>query len=123
MTTVEEAKARTRGIVMDQVDRGTTIAGNWVREYAANVRTVSGALRNDGYDATADLVETAADKMNGFSSYLIDNGGERVVHDVEELARRRPVATAAVGLIVGWLGARLLKSSNSSGSPSAWERK
>jgi hypothetical protein len=111
MTDVDRIKDKTRGVILDQIDRGTTVVGSRVREHVANVRTMSGSLRAQGYSATAGLVEAAADKMDRFSSYLIDNDGERVVHDLEDIARDQPILTAGLGFLMGLLGARLLKAS------------
>jgi hypothetical protein len=111
MMDVDQIKDRTRGVIMDQIDRGTTMVGSRVREHVVNIRTMSGSLRGQGFTATAELVDVAGNKMDQFSSYLIDNDGERVVHDLEELARKQPIFTVGLGFLIGLLGARVLKAS------------
>lgn len=108
---VDQIKSATRGIIIDQIDRGSTIFGGRVREHVGNLRTMSGSLRNQGYPATADLVDKAANTMDRVSSYLIETDGNRMVHDAEEMARNQTMATAGAGFVVGLLAARLLKVS------------
>jgi len=108
---VDQIKSATRGIIVDQIDHGSTIFGARVGEHVGNLRTMSGSLRSQGYPATADLVDKAANAMDRMSSYLVNTDGNRMVHDAEEMARNQPMVTAGAGLLIGLLGARLLKVS------------
>ena len=96
---------------MDQIDRRSTDAGSMIREHADNLRQMSENLRDQGQQATANLVDGAAGRLESLSSYLTDTDGERIVHDVENLARSQPIVTATVGLAAGFLAARLLRAS------------
>ncbi len=107
---VGELKDTARGVVMDQIDRRSTDLGNTVGEHVANLRNVSESLRSQGHDHTARLVDMAAERAYSVSAYLTNTDGDRMVHDLEQLARSQPLATAAVGLIAGLTAARLLKS-------------
>lgn len=113
MANVDELKDKARGVVIDQIDRRTTDLGNVVGEHVQNLRGMSDSLRNQGNDTTASLVDMAADRLNRLSSYLTSTDGERMVHDVEDIARNQPLATAAIGLVAGLTAARLLKASAS----------
>jgi hypothetical protein len=104
-------KGQARGFIIDQIDRRTTDLGNVVSEHAGNLRQMSRTLRDQGQQGTAHLVEGAADRLERVSSYLTTNDGNRIVRDVETLARQQPLVTATLGLAAGVLAARVLKAS------------
>lgn len=108
---VDMVKGQARGLIMDQIDRRSTDLGNMVNEHVTNLRQMSRNLRDQGQQGTATLVETAADRLEGASTYLTNTSGDRIVHDVESLARKQPLVTATIGLAAGLIAARVLKSS------------
>ncbi len=108
---VDMVKGQARGLVINQIDRRTTDLGNVVSEHVSNLREMSRSLRDQGQQGTANLVEGAADRLDGVSSYLTNTDGNRIVHDVESLARRQPILTAMIGLAAGVVAARVLKAS------------
>ena len=110
MTNVEEIKDKAKGVVIDQIDQRTTDLGNVVGAHAGNLRAMSDTLRNQGQDNTARLVDMASDRLNQVSTYLTQTDGDRLIHDVESLARRQPLITGAAGLVLGLTAARLLKA-------------
>ncbi|HET9028888.1 MAG TPA: hypothetical protein VFN49_01815 [Candidatus Aquilonibacter sp.] len=110
MTNVEEIKDKAKGVVIDQIDRRTTDLGNVVSGHANNLRTMGDSLRGQGQDATARLVDMAADRLNQVATYLSQTDGDRIVHDIESVARNQPLITAAAGLVLGVTAARVLKT-------------
>ncbi len=113
MTNVEQVKTRARGFVIDQIDKRTTDAGERIGEHVSNLRDVSDKLRGQGLDATAGFVNYAADRLAGVSEYLTMTDGDRVIHDVESLAREHTIVTGVIGLLAGLTAARVLKASAS----------
>ncbi len=111
MTNVDQIKNKARGVIIDQIDRRTTDLGNTVGEHVTNLRTMSDTLRDQGQTATANLVEAAAERLDGLSSYLTQTDGGQIVGDLESAARKQPMVTATVGFIGGLLAARVLKAS------------
>ncbi|MDP9025249.1 MAG: hypothetical protein M3N13_07740 [Candidatus Eremiobacteraeota bacterium] len=111
MDNVDQLKNRARGLIVDQIDSRSTELGNAVGNHAHNLRSMSGALRDQGQSATANLIDSAAERLGGVSTYLTQTDGDRIVHDLEEFARKQAVVTAAVGLVGGFLAARLLRAS------------
>jgi len=110
VTNVEEIKDKAKGVVIDQIDQRMTDLGNVVGAHAGNLRAMSDTLRNQGQDNTARLVDMASDRLNQVSTYLTQTDGDRLIHDVESLARRQPLITGAAGLVLGLTAARLLKA-------------
>lgn len=110
MENVDQLKSRARGVVLDQIDARSSDLGNAVGTHAGNLRSMSGSLRDQGQGSTANLVDMAADRLDRVSQYLTQTDGERIVHDVEDFARNQAVVTAAVGLIGGFLAARVLRA-------------
>lgn len=113
MANVDEIKQQARGVVMDQIDRRTTDVGNMVGGHVNNLREMGDSLRGQGQDGTARLVDQAADRLNAISTYLTSTDGERIVHDVETIARNQPLITGAIGVLAGMTAARLLKAAAS----------
>ena len=108
-----EAKERAGAQLRSQVEQRSTDAGERVGGFAADVRSVSETLREQGKDQPAKLAEQAADRADRLSSYLKDNGADRILHDVEDLGRRQPWAVIAGGVALGFAASRFLKASSS----------
>jgi len=102
-----------RGRLRDQVDQRSTQAGERLAGSAADARSVAEELRRQGKDAPARLVEQAAGQADRAAAYLQQASGERILRDVEEVARSKPWAVAVAGLVVGFAASRLLKASSS----------
>jgi hypothetical protein len=103
-----QARARTR----EQVDRRSAELGTRASGVAADLRSVAEHLRSQGKSGPAGLVEQAADRVAGAGDYLQRTDGERLLHDVESLGRRRPWTAIAGGLAAGVAASRLLKASS-----------
>ena len=110
--TAREAAGQARGRVRDEVDRRSTEVGERVGGTAGDARSVAEELRKQGKDAPARYVEQAADRAERLGSYLQGSDGERILHDVEDFARRKPWAVAAGGLMLGFAASRMLKASS-----------
>jgi hypothetical protein len=107
-----EAARQARGRVRQEVDRRSTQAGEQVSSNASDARSVADELRKQGKDAPARCVEQAADRAERLGGYLQESDGDRILRDVEDFARRKPLAVAAAGLLVGFAASRLLKASS-----------
>ena len=107
------AAGQTRSRLRDQVDQRSTRAGERLAGTAADVRGVAEELRRQGKDTPARLAEQAAGQTDRVADYLKGASGERLLRDVEDLARRQPWAVAAGGLVLGFAASRFLKASSS----------
>ena len=108
----KEGLGQARDKVREQVDQRSTQAGEQVRSTAGDVRTVADELRKQGKDAPARYAEQAADRAERLGGYLHDADGDRILHDVEDYARRNPWAVVAGGVALGFMASRLLKASS-----------
>ena len=107
------ALGQARGRLSDQVDQRSTQAGDQVHSAAQDVRGVAEQLRGQGKDTPARAAEQVANRAESFGTYLRDADGERLLRDVEDVARRQPWLVAAGGLALGFAASRFLKASSS----------
>jgi hypothetical protein len=108
-----EAKEKARSQLRSQVDQRSTDAGQRVGGFAADVRSVSETLREQGKDQPAKLADQAADRAERLSRYLEESDADRILGDIEDFGRRRPWAVIAGGVALGLVASRLLKASSS----------
>jgi hypothetical protein len=106
-----QAAGQAREQLRTQVDQRSTQAGEQVASTASDIRTVSETLREQGKDKPAQLAEQAADRVEKVGSYLQQSDADRILSDVEDFARKQPMAVIAGGLALGFLASRFLKAS------------
>jgi hypothetical protein len=111
--TAKGGLGQARSQLREQVDQRSTQAGDQVHSAAQDVRNVAEQLRSQGKDTPARLAERMADRAESFGSYLRDADGERLLRDVEDVARRQPWLVAVGGLALGFAASRFLKASSS----------
>jgi hypothetical protein len=107
------ALGQARSRLRDQIDQRSTQAGEQVQSTVQDVRSMAEQLRGQGKEAPARVAEQVADRGESFGSYLRDADGERLLRDVEGVARRQPWLVAAGGLALGFAASRFLKASSS----------
>jgi hypothetical protein len=106
------ALGQARGRLSDQVDQRSTEAGERIAGTAGDVRSIAQELRGQGKDTPANLAEQVADQADRVGDYLKGASGDRILHDVEDFARRQPMLVAAAGLALGFAASRFLKASS-----------
>jgi hypothetical protein len=107
------ALGQARGRISDQVDQRSTQAGERISQQAADVRSVAEQLRSQGKDGPASVAEQVASQADRVGDYLKGASGDRILHDVEDFARRQPLLVAAGALALGFAASRFLKASSS----------
>ena len=108
----QQAAGQAKGRLREQVDERSTQAGEQLSSTAGDVRTVGEELRKQGKEKPAKLADQAAERAERLGGYLKDSDADRILGDVEELARKQPWAVAAGGLSLGFLASRFLKASS-----------
>ena len=118
--TAEQAREKTRsaagqarGRISQQVDQRSTEAGERLSGSAADVRSIADELRRQGRDGPAAMAEQVAGQAERAGNYLKGASGDRILRDVEDVARRQPWLVAAGGLVLGFAASRFLKASSS----------
>ncbi|HEY8581604.1 MAG TPA: hypothetical protein VIL49_01610 [Capillimicrobium sp.] len=108
----QQAKEQVTQRASGMVDQRTTQAGEQISTQVEDIRTVAQNLREQGKEGPAKLAEQAADRAERVSSYLTDSDGDRILSDVERIARQNPWAVIAGGVVVGFAASRFLKASS-----------
>jgi vacuolar-type H+-ATPase subunit H len=108
----QEVRGQLESRFREQVDERSTQAGEQAESIAHAIRRGSEQLRTEGKDGPARAVDQAADKVQELGSYLRGADADRILHDVESFARRRPWLTAATGAVAGFLASRFVKASS-----------
>jgi ElaB/YqjD/DUF883 family membrane-anchored ribosome-binding protein len=109
----QELKGQASGQLREQVDQRSTQAGEQLTSLADAMRRTGETLRTEGNDAPARVTDTVAQRAESLGSYLRDADADRILHDVEDFARRQPWVVAAGGLVIGMMAARFMKASSS----------
>jgi hypothetical protein len=110
---MKEATGSMQSRMREQVGQRSTQAGEQVRSSAQALRATSEKLRDEGQDGPARAAERMAEQADRLGGYLQESDADRMLRDVEDFGRRRPLVVAGVGLAAGFAASRLLKASSS----------
>ena len=108
-----EAKGKTREQLRQQVDSRSTQAGEQMTRTGSALRQTAQQLRGDQQEQQAKILEGVAERTDRFGRYLTETDGDRMLRDVERMARQRPWLVAGSGMVLGFLAARFTKASSS----------
>jgi ElaB/YqjD/DUF883 family membrane-anchored ribosome-binding protein len=108
-----EAKTRTRERLREQIDTRSSETGEQMTTTASALRQTAQRLRAEQREPQAKVLEQIADRAERFGRYLTESDGERMLRDVERIARARPWLVAGGGTVLGFLAARFTKASSS----------
>ena len=107
-----------------QLNRQKEAAASELSQVANAVRRIRESLggEENGTIAryAADYGEKAANRIEQFSNYIREQDPKQLVNDVQNFGRRRPALLIGGAFLLGFAGARLIKSSmDSSYQPTA----
>jgi len=108
----QQVKQQAGGRVKSEVDRRSTEAGERVKSQASDLRSVGEQLREQGKEGPAKVADQVAQRAERVGGYLQESDGERILNDVEDVARRNPWAVVAGGVVLGIAAARVIKASS-----------
>jgi ElaB/YqjD/DUF883 family membrane-anchored ribosome-binding protein len=97
--------------VREQLDQRSSKVGEQVHSIGKVLQSGANQLRSEGKDMPARFVEEVARRADDLGGYLQSAQSERMLRDIEELARRRPWVTAGAGALAGFLASRFVKAS------------
>jgi hypothetical protein len=99
----------------EEVDRQHRHVADRVGTFAEQLYTMAGERPDT---PAGELVGMLAARSRSFAEYLDQHGPDRVLHELQEFARRRPgtfiVAAVAAGFVVGRLGKGLWQNQHES---------
>lgn len=99
--------------VRRQVESWTTQLGVRIGSVASDMHNVAGELRqNPALGIAAGAVDQGAEMVERFGRYVQETDAQRLLRDMDTLARRQPLAVASGAMIAGFAAARLLKTSS-----------
>ena len=99
--------------VRDQIDQRSTQVGDQVASSAVALRAGADELLKQGNQSAADAAHRAAEQAERLGAYLREADANRILADVEDVARRTPWAVVVGGVVAGAAAARFLKASSS----------
>jgi hypothetical protein len=104
---MEQARQQAKVRVSGQKDR----VAETLNSVAHAVRDTGTQLRTQDQAGIAEYADKAADQIERFSGYFSENDVESMVHQAEAFARRQPLLFVGGTFLLGFFGARFLKSS------------
>jgi ElaB/YqjD/DUF883 family membrane-anchored ribosome-binding protein len=108
----DEARGEAAFQLREQVEQRSTQAGAQFQAVGQALRSGVGELRTDGKVASAEVVEMIASRANELGTYLQSSNADKILNDIEGLARRRPWLTAGAAAVAGFLASRVVKASS-----------
>ena len=109
-----EAKSKAGEQVRQQVDSRSAQAGERARAVGDAMRRASGQLRDEQQEFPAKVLDAVAERAERVGSYLEQSQADDLLGQIEDFARRQPLAIGAGGFLVGLVASRLLKASSTS---------
>lgn len=107
-----DAKDRTRERLSEQLSNRSTQAGEQMTRTAGALRQTAEHLRGDKQPQPAQVLEGVAERVERLGHYLTANDGDRLLRDVERMARSQPWVIAGSGAVLGFVAARFTKASS-----------
>jgi hypothetical protein len=109
----QAAAGQAQAKVREQLDQRSSQVAEQINEQASDLRSVGGALREQGKEGPANVADRLAGYAEKVGGYLRDKDSAALLRDAEDFGRRQPAAVAAGGLLLGFLASRFLQASSS----------
>ena len=106
------AKERTRERLSGQIDSRSRQTGEQMTRTAGALRQTAEQLRGDRQAQPAQVLEGVAQRVDKLGQYLTANDGDRLLRDVERMARNQPWLLVGGGVMLGFVTARFTKASS-----------
>jgi hypothetical protein len=111
--TAQNAVNQGKSFLGKQVDERSTVIGQQIGSLAQDLRNVGDHLRENGtVSGAAGYVDQGAELVEKVAQYLQDADSDRLIGDLEDYARRQPLAIAGAALVLGFAASRFLKTSS-----------
>lgn len=108
----QQVAGQARAQLRDQIEQRSSQAAQQLSQQASDLRSVSETLREQGKDGPASAVDRLAGYAERVGGYLNGKSADQLLHDAEDLGRKRPWAAAGAGAALGLAASRFLKASS-----------
>ena len=108
----QEVRGQAGDRLRQELDTRSTQAGEQVSTTAGAIRRVGEQLREEGNQGVAKYADQVAERAERLGSYLSQSNADRMLHDIENFARRQPWLAALGGATIGFLASRFVKASS-----------
>jgi hypothetical protein len=108
-----ELRSQASSRVRQEVESRSTQVGEQSKVAGETLRQAGNSLREEGNESLAGLFDSLAGRVDNVGRYFADTDGDRLLRDVEQLARRKPWAAGGIAAVAGFLASRILKASSS----------
>jgi hypothetical protein len=108
----QQAAGQAQARVREQLDQRSTQLAGQVDQQVSDLRSVSAALRDQGKDRPAEVVDRLAGYAEQAGRYLREKDADAMLGDAEDVGRQKPAAVAAGALALGLAASRFLKASS-----------
>jgi ElaB/YqjD/DUF883 family membrane-anchored ribosome-binding protein len=108
----QEVAGHGRAQLRDQIEQRSSQAAEQITRQADDLRTVSQTLREQGKVGPADAAQRLARYAERVGGYLRDRSPDQLLHDAEDLGRKRPWTAVGAGAALGFAASRFLKASS-----------
>ena len=110
-----------------QIDRGKETATNELSQVVNAVRQLGQTLSSGEANGpiarfTAQYSDKAADSLERLTNYIRTQDPQRLLNDVQNFGRRQPALLLGGAFLLGFAGARLIKSSMEANSQNSMDR-
>ena len=109
---VQEVRSQAGDRLRHELDSRSRQAGEQALTTASAIHRVGKQLREDGNPSVAKYADQVAERAERLGSYLSQSNADRMLHDIENFARRQPWLVALGGAAVGFLASRFVKASS-----------
>jgi hypothetical protein len=100
--------------VRKRIEKRTHSAGARISQVAKLLRSSIRDVRSRDSSIAGDVVESIAQRLDAVGHYLSVSDTDRLLADVESLARRDPLTFTVTGFLLGFSTARFLRASRDS---------
>jgi hypothetical protein len=108
-----QAARKSKSILGRQVERQAAAMGSTLTQTARDLEQISAQLSESAtISLAADLADRAAGYVGSAGRYLENGNADQFIDDLERLSRSRPWVVAASAAAVGFVAARIVKSSS-----------
>ena len=111
---LESVRRNAANLVRERIEARTRRVGARVSELAETLRSSVRDLRARDSSFGGGAAESIAERLGSLGHYLEVSDSNRLLADLESLARRAPLTFTATGFVLGFSSGRFLRASQKS---------